>query len=318
MVERELIQTRDAYGEALVELGRVNPRVVVLDADLWRSTKASLFAEEFPERFLDMGIAEQDMISTGAGLAATGFIPFLNSFAMFLTGRAYDQIRLQLCYVPLNVILAGSSAGVTQGPDGASHQSFDDVALMRGLPNMTVLVPADAVETKKCVQAAVGVEGPVYIRLGRYPTPVLFDEGYDFRIGRAAILREGKDVAIFAVGHMVAPALEAAHMLEQDGVDASVVNVSTIKPLDRQTVLKVADGAKGVVTVEEHSIIGGLGSAVAEALAEEQLGPMVRMGLSDCFGQSGSADELLQYYGLTAANIADNAKKIIDWCCEIE
>jgi transketolase len=311
MSEIKRVETRDAYGKALLELGRANEKIVVLDADLWRSTKSSLFAEAFPNRFFDMGISEQDMISTGAGMAATGFTPFLNSFAMFLTGRAYDQIRLQLCYVPMNVILAGSSAGLTQGPDGASHQSFDDVALMRGLPNMTVLVPADGTETEKCVWAAVEVAGPVYIRLGRYQTPLIFDASYQFQVGKAAVMRQGQDVALFSNGHMTARALAAADLLEKAGISTSVVNVSTVKPLDRETILAVADQARLVITIEEHSVIGGLGSAVAEALAEKKLGPLVRMGLQDTFGQSGSADELLECYGLTADNMAAMAKQAL-------
>jgi transketolase len=311
MADIQRIETRDAYGKAVAELGKVNDKVVVLDADLYRSTKASMFGELFPDRFFDMGISEQDMISTGAGLAATGFKPFLNSFAMFLLGRAYDQIRLQLCYVPMNVILGGSSAGLTQGPDGASHQSFDDVALMRGLPNMTVLVPADGPETEKCVWAAAELHGPVYIRLGRYPTPVLFDNGYKFEIGKANVLKQGRDVAILSNGHMTARALDAAELLAKEGISASVVNVASVKPFDKETVWAVADAAKAVVTVEEASVIGGLGSAVAEALAEKRMGPLVRMGMQDCFGQSGYADQLLECYGLTAANIADTAKAAI-------
>ncbi len=309
MADVQLIETREAYGRALAELGKVNDKVVVLDADLWRSTKASMFAEAFPDRFFDVGISEQDMISTGAGLAATGFKPFLNSFAMFLIGRAYDQIRLQLCYVPMNVILGGSSAGLTEGPDGASHQSFDDVALMRGLPNMTVLVPADATETQKCVWAAAELHGPVYIRLGRFPTPVLFDSDYQFQIGKAVVMRQGHDVAILANGHMTARALDAAALLEKEGISATVVNASSIKPFDKETVCSVAEAVKVVITVEEASIIGGLGSATAEALAEKGLGrPLLRMGMQDCFGQSGTADQLLECYGLTADNIATTAK----------
>jgi transketolase len=311
MADTQRIETRDAYGKAVAELGKVNDKVVVLDADLYRSTKASIFGELFPDRFFDMGISEQDMISTGAGLAATGFKPFLNSFAMFLLGRAYDQIRLQLCYVPMNVILGGSSAGLTQGPDGASHQSFDDVALMRGLPNMTVLVPADGPETEKCVWAAAELHGPAYIRLGRYPTPVLFDNSYKFEIGKANVLKQGRDVAILSNGHMTARALDAADLLAKEGISATVVNVASVKPFDKETVWAVADAAKAVVTVEEASVIGGLGSAVAEALAEKRMGPLVRMGMQDCFGQSGYADQLLECYGLTAANIAETARTAI-------
>jgi len=308
MSDKKMIQTRDAYGDALLELGKANDRVVALDADLYRSTKSSVFAEAFPGRFFDLGISEQDMISTSAGLAATGFIPFVNTFAIFLTGRAYDQIRLQLCYVPLNVTLAGSSAGLTEGPDGASHQSFDDISLMRGLPNMTVLVPADAVETAQCVWAAAEIPGPVYIRLGRYPTPVLFDESYKFRVGKAVVMKEGNDIAFLSNGHITAKALEAASELAKEGISATVVNVPTVKPLDIETIIAIASNVKAVVTIEEHSIIGGLGSAVAEVLAERKMGPLVRMGIQDTFGQSGTADELLECYGLTSPYIVSTAK----------
>ena len=311
MADKQLIQTRDAYGQALLELGKSNHKVVALDADLYRSTKSSLFAEAFPDRFFDVGISEQDLVSTSAGLAATGFIPFANTFAIFLTGRAYDQIRLQLCYAPLNVMLAGSSAGLTQGPDGASHQSFDDVALMRGLPNMTVLVPADAVETAQCVWAAPEIPGPVYIRLGRYPTPIIFDDSYKLEVGKAIIMEEGTDIALLANGHLTAQALDAANELEKEGISATVVNVSTVKPLDTETIASVAAEVKAIITIEEHSIIGGLGSAVAEVLAERQLGPLVRMGIQDAFGQSGTADELLEYYGLTTPYIVRKARKVL-------
>jgi transketolase len=311
MADKQLIQTRDAYGQALLELGRSNDQVVALDADLYRSTKSSMFGEVFPDRFFDVGISEQDLVSTSAGLAATGFIPFANTFAIFLTGRAYDQIRLQLCYTPLNVTLAGSSAGLTQGPDGASHQSFDDVSLMRGLPNMTVLVPADAVETAQCVWAAANIPGPVYIRLGRYPTPVIFDDSYSLQVGKAVIMRKGTDIALLANGHLTARALDAASELEKEGISATVVNVSTVKPLDTETIAMVSAQVKTTITIEEHSVIGGLGSAVAEVLAEKHLGPLVRMGIQDSFGQSGTADELLEHYGLTAPHIVRKVREVL-------
>lgn len=311
MAEEQMIQTRDAYGDALLKLGQDNDRVVALDADLHRSTKSSVFGEAFPDRFFDMGISEQDLVSTSAGLAATGFVPFANTFAIFLTGRAYDQIRLQLCYVPLNVTLAGSSAGLTQGPDGASHQSFDDVALMRGLPNMTVLVPADAVETEQCVFAAAEIPGPVYMRLGRYPTPTIFDSSYSLTVGKAVVMREGTDIALLANGHLTAKTLDAAAQLEKEGISATVVNVSTVKPLDAETIASVAADTGTVITVEEHSIIGGLGSAVAEVLAERKLGPLVRMGILDVFGQSGTADELLDHYELTSPHIVRKVRSVL-------
>lgn len=301
MVERT--ETRTAYGEALLELGRARPEVVVLDADLYKSTRTVLFAEAFPERFFDLGIAEQDMVSTAAGLAASGLIAYANSFAMFITARCYDQIRIQIAYPSLPVKLVGSSAGLTQGPDGASHQSLEDISLMRSLPNMAVIVPADDVETRLATQAIAGWPGPVYLRLGRYPTPRLFGPEYGFRVGQMLRLRDGHDVTILATGHMVAKALEAADLLARDHVEARVVNVSTIKPLDRQTLLAETAGMQHAFTVEEHSILGGLGSAVAEVLAEQAQVPLTRLGVRDQFGESGLADELLEKHGLQPEGI---------------
>ncbi|NLS77523.1 MAG: transketolase family protein [Chloroflexi bacterium] len=297
-------QTRFAYGEALLELGQERSDIVVLDADLYNSTRTVLFGKAFPERFLDLGIAEADMVSTGAGLAASGLVAFCNSFAMFLTGRCYDQIRIQVAYPSLNVKLAGSSAGLTQGPDGASHQSLEDVALMRILPHMTVLVPADDVETKQATKAAAAHQGPVYLRLGRYPTPTISPEGYQFQIGKGVELRPGRDIAIIACGIMVAKALEAAELLAKQGLQARVINMASVKPLDRALVEQAGREAKLVVTAEEHSIIGGLGSAVAEVLAEGNYAPLWRIGTRDEFGQSASADELLDHYGLTGPKVA--------------
>ena len=299
-----LEQTRMAYGEALLELGRERQDIIVLDADLFKSTRTVLFADEFPERFLDLGIAEADMVSMAAGLASTGLVVYANSFAMFLTGRCYDQVRIQIAYPSLNVKLVGSSAGLTQGPDGASHQSLEDVTLMRALPHMTVVVPADDVETRQATKAIAEHDGPVYMRLGRYPTPTVSPEGYRFQIGRAVELRRGSDVAILATGIMVAKALEAADLLAAQGMSVRVVNVSTIKPLDRDMVEAAGTEARLVVTAEEHSIIGGLGSAVAEALAEGRYAPLLRVGVNDEFGQSATADELLDHYGLTGAKMA--------------
>ena len=302
-------QTRFAYGEALLELGQERSDIVVLDADLYNSTRTVLFGKAFPERFLDLGIAEADMVSTGAGLAASGLVAFCNSFAMFLTGRCYDQVRIQVAYPSLNVKLAGSSAGLTQGPDGASHQSLEDVALMRILPHMAVIVPADDVETKQATKAAAAHQGPVYLRLGRYPTPTVSPEGYQFQVGKGVELCPGRDIAIIACGIMVAKALEAADSLAKQGLQARVINMASIKPLDRALVEQAGREARLVVTAEEHSIIGGLGSAVAEVLAEGDYAPLLRIGTRDEFGQSASADELLDHYGLTgpkvAAQIAD-------------
>ena len=297
------METRVAYGEALLELGQARPDVVVLDADLYRSTRTVLFAEAFPNRFFDMGIAEQDMVSTAAGLAASGFVAYCNSFAMFITARCYDQIRIQIAYPSLPVKLVGSSAGLTQGPDGASHQSLEDVSLMRGLPNMAVVVPADDIETRQATAALADWPGPVYLRLGRYPTPRLFGAEYRFKMGELLRLREGGDVTLFACGHLVAKALEAAELLEGDHIQARVVNVATIKPLDRAGVLAQVADVQRAFTIEEHSILGGLGSAVAEILAEEAQVPLTRLGVRDQFGESGLADELLEKHGLQPGGI---------------
>jgi transketolase len=306
----DLVQIRDAYGEALLALGRRREDIVVLDADLQRSNRTYAFGQEHPERFFDMGIAEADMVSTAAGMAATGMTVFATSFAMFVPGRAYDQIRLQISYGRTNVKLVGVSAGVTIGPDGATHQSLDDVALMRQLPGVTVLVPADATEAYAAVEAAADIEGPVYLRLGRYPTPVLFGPDYVFEVGALPVLRDGEDVTIFASGIMGAKALDAAEMLAEEGIDAAVLNVHTIKPLNEDVVLDAVSGKRRVVTMEEHSVIGGLGSAIAEVLATTAGGPpLLRIGMPDCFGQSGSADELLAYYGLTAEKMAETIRQ---------
>jgi transketolase len=305
-----LRQTRYAYGDALVEVGRAHPEVVVIDADLYTSTRTVLFRDAFPERFIDIGIAEMDMASTAAGMAASGLVPYANSFAMFITAHCYDQVRTQICYPKLHVILAGSSAGLTQGPDGASHQSLEDMALMRALPNMAVLVPAEGVEAEAITKAAATLAGPVYIRLGRYPVPDLFDASYHFELGKARVLREGNDVALVACGHMVNAALQAAELLSGRGITAEVVNMATIKPLDAQFVADLAGRTPLVVTVEEHSIIGGLGSAVAEVMAETAgRARLVRIGTCDVFGESANADELLAKHGLTGPQIADRVQR---------
>ena len=291
--------TRDAYGKALVTLGAENPNVVVLDADLSKSTKTAEFAKHYPERFFNMGIAEQNMLGTAAGLAAAGKIPFASTFAVFATGRAFEQIRNSIAYPKLNVKIAATHAGITVGEDGASHQAVEDVALMRALPNMVVLVPADGEETRQTVLAAAQHRGPVYIRMGRLDVPRLFGADYRFEIGKANVLRKGKDVAIMANGIMVAAALEAAEELAASGIEAGVVNVASVKPLDKETIIRLAAECQAVVTAEEHNIIGGLGSAIAEVLAENRPTPMVRVGLKDTFGESGRPAELLQKYGLT-------------------
>jgi transketolase len=313
----EWTQTRDAYGQALLELGSRRPDVVVLDADLYKSTRTVLFRDAYPERFIDIGISEADMVSTAAGMASCGLIPYANSFAMFITGVCYMPIRTQIAYPSLPVKLIGSSSGLTQGPDGASHQSLEDISMMRSLPNMVVLSPADDLETRQATWAIADWPGPVYMRLGRYPVPRLFDEGYCFEIGKAATLREGSDVAIFSTGHMSWKALDAAELLARDRIEARVVNVSTIKPLDEAAVRQAAQGVALLVSVEEHSIIGGLGSAIAECASGLALSgvptppPLLRLGVRDAFGESGLADELLEKHRLTGALIAEDVRSAL-------
>ncbi|MBX6377089.1 MAG: transketolase family protein [Clostridia bacterium] len=303
--------TRDAYGEALVELGGREPRLVVLDADLSKSTKTAVFGKHFPDRFFNVGISEQNLMATAAGLAISGLIPFASTFAIFATGRAWEQIRNTICYPALNVKIAASHAGLTVGEDGASHQALEDLALMRVLPNMTVLVPADAVEAYQAVAAAARLAGPVYIRLGRSAVPVIFGPDYRFEPGRVVPLREGRDVAVFATGTLVAPALEAAAELAREGVGAAVYNVSTLKPLDGDAVVRAARSCGAVVTAEEHQVAGGLGGAIAEVLAETWPVPIERVGVRDRFGQSGKADDLMAAYGLTAAGVADAVRRVL-------
>ncbi len=305
------IATREAYGKALVELGTGNPDIVVLDADLAKSTRTIEFKKRFPHRFFDLGVAEANMVGTAAGLAAAGKIPFCSTFAVFAAGRAFDQIRQSVAYPRLNVKIAASHAGITVGEDGASHQSVEDVALMRVLPNMTVFVPADAVETAGAVRAAVDIDGPVYIRLGRAGVPVLHGDDFKFVPGQAVTLRQGLDATIIASGFMVGQALQAADLLAAEGIEAGVLNIHTIKPLDVQAVVDAAQRTGFIVTAEEHSIIGGLGSAVAETLAEHYPVPMLRVGLQDVFGESGRPDELLQKYGLTPDDIVNAVQKLL-------
>lgn len=304
--------TRDAYGEALVELGAQNKKIVVLDADLSKSTKTSDFAKVYPERFFNLGIAEQNLLGTAAGFAASGKIPFASSFAVFAVGRAYDQIRNSIAYPHLNVKIAATHAGITVGEDGGSHQMLEDLALMRALPGMTVIVPADGKETKQAVMAAAQYDGPVYIRLGRPKVPQLFDDNYHFQIGKSVLMADGDDVTLIATGIMVAKALEAKEILAKEGISAAVVNMSTIKPLDTEMIVKMAAKTGAIVTCEEHNIIGGLGSAVAETLAEQKPVPMERIGVNDTFGESGQPDQLLDKFGLTAVHIAQQAQKAIN------
>ena len=305
------IATRDAYGEALAELGAVNENIVVLEADLSKSTKTSDFKKVYPERHFNMGIAEQNMLGVAAGFAAAGKVPFASSFAVFATGRAYDQIRNSIAYPNLNVKIAATHAGLTVGEDGGSHQMLEDIALMRALPNMTVIVPADGIETKQAVKAAAEYEGPVYIRMGRPKVPVLFGDDYKFEIGKGVVLKEGTDVTLVGTGIMVSKAVEAAELLAAEGISAAVVNISTIKPLDAELIIAQAQKTGAIVTCEEHNIYGGLGSAVAEVLVENCPVPMTRVGVADQFGESGLPDELLEKHGLTAANIVAQAKAVI-------
>jgi len=307
----EKIATRDAYGKALVQLGGENKDIVVLDADLSKSTKTADFAKVFPERFFNMGIAEQNLIGFSAGLAAAGKIPFASTFAVFATGRAFEQIRNSVAYPKLNVKIAATHAGISVGEDGASHQAVEDLALMRSLPNMTVLAPADAQETYQVIKAAAAYQGPVYIRMGRLAVPVLFDENYRFTIGKANKIREGKDITIVANGLMVAEALNAAEELSRQGIEAVVVNCASIKPLDQEMIVTMAKQTGAVVTAEEHSIIGGLGSAVAEVLSENYPVPLTRVGIKDTFGESGRPEELLVKYGLTSGEIIKAAKRVL-------
>ncbi|MFZ3101186.1 MAG: transketolase family protein [Desulfitobacteriaceae bacterium] len=303
--------TRDAYGKVLVALGAENLDIVVLDADLSKSTKTADFAKHYPERFFNMGIAEQNLMGTAAGLAAAGKIPFASTFAIFATGRAFEQIRNSIAYPKLNVKIAATHAGITVGEDGGSHQAIEDIAIMRAVPNMTVLVPADGEETRQVIRAAAQYKGPVYIRMGRLEVPLLFGQDYKFEIGKANVLREGTDVAIMATGIMVALALEAAEELSLTGISVSVVNIASIKPLDVATLVQVAKKTKAVVSAEEHNIIGGLGSAIAEVLAENVPTPMIRVGLKDTFGESGRPLELLEKYGLTKASLIKAVHEVI-------
>ncbi|OEH86779.1 transketolase [Desulfuribacillus stibiiarsenatis] len=305
------IATRDAYGKALVELGKINQNIVVLDADLSKSTKTADFAKEFPERFFDMGIAEQGMMGTAAGFATAGKIPFASTFAVFATARVMDQVRNSIAYPKLNVKIAATHAGLTVGEDGGSHQAIEDIAYMRAVPNMTVIVPADAEETKQVIFQAAEYNGPVYIRLGRPNVPVLFDENYKFEIGKGHQMRDGSDVTIIATGIMVSKALEAADKLKEQGISARVINIATIKPIDKDIIIKAANETRAIITAEEHSIIGGLGSAVAEVLSENAPTKMKRIGVQDTFGESGTPDALLEKYGLTAVKIAEAAIEIL-------
>lgn len=304
--------TRDAYGKALVELGGINDKIVVLDADLAAATKTGMFKKAYPDRFFDSGIAESNMMGVAAGLATTGYTVFASTFAMFAAGRAYEQVRNSIAYPHLNVKIGATHAGISVGEDGASHQCCEDIALMRVIPGMVIINPADDIEARAAVFAAAEYEGPVYMRFGRLAVPRIFDESYKFELGKAVTLREGTDVTIIATGLMVNEAIEAAKALADEGISAEVINIHTIKPLDKEAVIRSAAKTGAVVTAEEHSVIGGLGGAVAEALCESgKPVPVVRLGVNDVFGRSGPAVELLHIYGLDAQNIVAKAKQAI-------
>lgn len=303
--------TREAYGEALKRLADSNPKVVVLDADLSGSTKTAEFKKVCPERFCNVGIAEQSLIGTAAGMAIAGKIPFASTFAMFAAGRAFEIIRNTVAYPSLNVKIAATHAGLTVGEDGASHQAIEDLSLMRSIPNMTVINPADSIEAEQAVIKAAEYLGPVYIRLGRAAVENIYDENYEFEIGKGVNLRDGKDVTIIATGLMVQKSLKAAEMLEEEGISVRVINIHTLKPIDKDIIINCARETKAIVTAEEHSIIGGLGSAVLEVLSEECPVPVTMIGVRDTFGESGKPDELLKKYGLSEEDIIQGCKKVI-------
>lgn len=303
------IATRESFGKALVELGKGNENVVVLTADLAGATKTSLFEKEFPDRFINVGIAEQNMIGISAGLATTGKIPFASTFAMFAAGRAYDQIRNSVAYPKLNVKICGTHAGVTVGEDGATHQMLEDLSLMRSIPNMTVLCTSDDVQTKWAIKEMAKIDGPVYIRLARVATPVIYDENQKFEIGKMVQIGDGTDATVFATGVEVAEALKAKEELEKENINIRVVDVHTIKPIDRKMIIKCARENKKLITIEDHSIIGGLGTAVCEVLSEEYPTKVVRMGMQDRFGKSGKAEQLLKYFKLDSEAIIEKVKE---------
>lgn len=312
MAEIKKVATRAAYGEALVGLGKERDDFLVLDADLAAATQTGMFKKAFPERFYDCGIAEANMMSIAAGIAATGKKVICSSFAMFAAGRAFEQVRNSIGYPHLNVIIGATHAGISVGEDGATHQCCEDIALMRTIPGMTVINPADATEAKKAVRAALELDGPVYMRFGRLAVPVIFGDDYNFEVGKGVQLKDGNDVTVIATGLMVNEALEAYELLKKDGINARIINMHTIKPLDKEIIFKAAKETGAIVTAEEHSVIGGLGSAVSETVYEEYPVPVVKLGVYDTFGHSGPAVKLLDEFGLRAVNIAEKAKKAIE------
>ncbi len=311
MAEVKKVATRVGYAEALVELGSERDDFLVLDADLAAATQTGMFKKAFPERFYDCGIAEGNMISIAAGIAATGKKVICSSFAMFAAGRAFEQVRNSVGYPHLNVIIGATHAGISVGEDGATHQCCEDIALMRTIPGMTIINPADETEAKKAVKAALELDGPVYMRFGRLAVPVIFGDDYNFEVGKGVELKDGTDVTVIATGLMVNEALEAFEILKSEGISARIINMHTIKPLDKEIVLKAARETGAIVTAEEHSVIGGLGAAVSETVCEECPVPVVKLGVNDTFGHSGPAVKLLDEFGLRAANIAQKAKRAI-------
>lgn len=302
---------RKAFGKTLAEIGELNKKIIVMDADLACSTQTKIFADKFPDRFFDCGIAEQNMLATAAGLASEGKIPFVASFAVFVTGRTYDQIRNGICYPNFNVKIVGTHGGVTVGEDGATHQALEDISLMRGLPHMTVIVPADCKECQEAIKYAALHEGPTYIRIPRSNVPDIFDENYSFNIHKAVVVEEGTDVSVFTNGETLAEVLLAAEELKKDNISLEVINVPVVKPLDFQTVIESVKKTKLAITVENHSIIGGLGSAICETLADKLPSKVYRIGVNDEFGQSGKAEELIEYYGLDSKTLAKRIRAII-------
>ena len=307
-MKEEKKATRQSYGEILEKLGEENKDIVVLDADLSAATKTSIFAKKYPDRFFDMGIAEANMMGVAAGMASCGKIPYVSTFAAFAAGRTYDQIRSSICYPNLNVKICATHAGITVGEDGATHQMLEDIALMRALPNMKVLCPSDDVETKYLIEQISKIKGPVYVRLARLATPGIYEENQTFEIGKAVQIGEGTDATVFATGVVVSEAIKAMEILEKEGIHIRVVDMHTIKPIDKEMIIKSAKETKKLISIEDHSVIGGLGSAIAEVLTEEYPCKLIRMGIKDTFGKSGNAVELLKYFGLTCDEIVKAVK----------
>ncbi len=311
MQTRDMKLTRQGWADALLELGEKNEKIVVLDADLAKSTLTSLYKERFPERFFDMGIAEQNMVNVAGGLSLTGLVPFVTTYGVFVSGRAWEQIRTSICYGELNVKFGGAHGGISVGPDGATHQALEEITIMRVLPGMTVIVPSDYYETKKAVLAAEKINGPVYIRFGREKVPVVTGEDAPFEVGKANIMREGSDVTIIACGPMVAESLDAAEELAKEGIEAEVINLHTIKPIDKDAIIASAQKTGAVVTAEEHQMAGGMGSAVMEVLAQNYAVPVEMVGINDTFGESGQPRELMEKHGITSKEIIQQSKKVI-------